>query len=177
MGDFSAAINFVLKWEGEYSNDVGDPGGETIWGVSSAIWPAYAKPILALHKAGKKEESKQQALIFYKHEFWRNIQGDKLKHPLDVVLLDTCANLGLSRGVRLLQMECNKQLGGELKLDGRLGPKTYRSSLAVAPFYLAVGIISRRLELYARLPEATRNLFLGGWVRRCADLLSVVAQE
>lgn len=32
--NFEKAFSFVLKWEGVYTNDKDDPGGETKYGIS-----------------------------------------------------------------------------------------------------------------------------------------------
>ena len=35
---FDAAVSYVLKWEGGYSNDPDDPGGETNFGISKRAY-------------------------------------------------------------------------------------------------------------------------------------------
>ena len=37
--DFNEAIEIVLKHEGGYVNDIDDPGGETMMGISKKAYP------------------------------------------------------------------------------------------------------------------------------------------
>lgn len=37
--NFTKAMQFISKWEGEYSNDPFDPGGETKYGISKRAYP------------------------------------------------------------------------------------------------------------------------------------------
>jgi lysozyme family protein len=37
--NFDKALSFVLSWEGGYSNDPDDPGGETNFGISKRSYP------------------------------------------------------------------------------------------------------------------------------------------
>lgn len=171
MSDFNRAIEFTLHQEGEYTNRSEDLGGETCYGVAVNYWPNDAKKIISLYKTGEKDEAKKEAILFYRREFWAKIQGDKLRWPLGVVMLDSCVNLGIPRGVKLLQKECNQQLGSTLKMDGDLGPKTLQVIGTVAPLLLSLGIIARRLKYHVRRPKSQRDVFLTGWADRCADLL------
>ena len=51
MKDFDKALKFVLKWEGGYSNDPNDPGGETKYGISKRSYPELDISKLTLEQA------------------------------------------------------------------------------------------------------------------------------
>ena len=175
MGRFDDCMGFVLEHECEYSDDPDDPGGETCFGVSRRAWPEQADEIIKLHKSGRKDEARQRAIDFYRAEFWAKLRGEKLRPPLDLSLFDVAVNMGLERAVRLLQLECNRQLGSTLKLDGILGPATLRTLGATPATLAAVGLCGQRLKAYTKLSRPVRQANLAGWVSRTADLILEIA--
>jgi len=48
---FDNAVNFVLQWEGGYSNDPEDPGKETNFGISKKSYPGLDIKNLTKEKA------------------------------------------------------------------------------------------------------------------------------
>ena len=175
MTRFENCVAFVLAHEGEYSDDSRDLGGKTCFGVSWKAWPKEADSIIALYQSGKKEEARQQAIALYRNEYWERLKVDRLRLPLDLAMLDAAVNLGPERAVRLLQLECNRQLRASLKLDGVLGPATLRAANALPATLAAIGVCGQRLNAYAKMPRDTRQAHLTGWVRRVADLVLGIA--
>jgi len=90
---FPKALNFVLKWEGGYSHDPNDPGGETNWGISKRAYPDL----------DIKNLTKDQAMRIYVNDYWVPLDGDSLPWPLDLIAFDTAVNMGVSRSKVLLQ--------------------------------------------------------------------------
>ncbi len=77
--NWEKAISFVLKWEGGYSNDPYDSGGETKYGISKRSYPNLDIKNLTL----------EQAKEIYKRNYWDKIDGDNLPYPRDIIMMDT----------------------------------------------------------------------------------------
>ena len=86
------AIAFTFRAEGYQSNIVGDAGGATIYGISSAYWPHE----FALIKAMTVENARAYAEEFYHTHFWSFIECDSLPYPMDCVAFDCSVNPGPS---------------------------------------------------------------------------------
>lgn len=105
---FSEALELVLSFEGGYSNNPNDPGGETNFGISKKSYPHLDIKNLTL----------DQAKEIYKQDYWFKIKGDNLPSGLSMMMLDTAVNHGVHKAIVLLQ----KALG--VKADGIMGPQT-----------------------------------------------------
>lgn len=97
--NFKKALEFVLKWEGGYSNDPNDPGGETNFGISKRSHPDL--DIKAL--------TKEQASMIYFQKYWLPISVD-LPYPLDMVAFDTAVNCGMVRAKNWIQNNDYKEV-------------------------------------------------------------------
>jgi len=91
-GDFEKALKFVLKWEGGYSNDPNDPGGETKFGICKRSYPELDISKLTLEQA--KE-------IYYKN-YWLKSGCDELPYPFNIIVFDTAVNMGRRRAIEFL---------------------------------------------------------------------------
>lgn len=91
-GDFEKALSFVLKWEGGYSNDPRDPGGETKYGISKRSYPNEDIKNMTIERATK---------IYYEN-YWLKPGCDKLPFPFDIIVFDTAVNLGGRRAMEFL---------------------------------------------------------------------------
>ncbi len=90
--NFNKAISFVLTWEGGYSDNPQDTGGETHWGISKRSYP----------DCDIKNLTKEQAIEIYRKDYWNVMNCDSLPYPLDVVCMDTAVNMGVGRAQTLL---------------------------------------------------------------------------
>jgi len=107
--DFERCLNFVFRWEGEYSNDKDDPGGLTIYGISSRSFPDAVKRMEEYYKAGKKAEAKEIAKGIYKKYFWDKIKGDGLAKGWDLIVFDTAVNMGVETAKELMHIATTKE--------------------------------------------------------------------
>ena len=96
MNNFDEALKFVLKWEGGYSNDPNDPGGETKYGISKRSYPELDISKLTLKQAKK---------IYYEN-YWLKTGCDELPYPFNIVVFDTAVNMGRRRALEFLDV-CN----------------------------------------------------------------------
>jgi lysozyme family protein len=91
--NFQKALNFVLKWEGGYSFDPSDPGGETHWGISKKAHPDLDIKNLTQEAAGK----------IYLDDYWKKAGCNTLPAPLDLIIFDTAVNMGVTMALALMQ--------------------------------------------------------------------------
>lgn len=91
--NFDKALAFVLKWEGGYSNDPDDPGGETNFGIDKRSHPNIDVKNLTI----------DQAREIYKTEYWFNCDCQRKEWPLDIIVFDTAVNMGQKRAGILYQ--------------------------------------------------------------------------
>ena len=87
MDNFDRSIEFVLKWEGGYTNDTRDSGGETKYGISKRAYPMLDIKNLAL----------EDAKLIYLKDYWEKAGCDTLEWPMCLVVFDTAVNMGVSR--------------------------------------------------------------------------------
>lgn len=89
---FAIDMTFIFKWEGGYSNDPSDPGGETNFGISKRAYP----------NLDIRNLTKQQAQEIYQRDYWNAISGDTLNPSLAAAALDTAVNMGVTRAKQFL---------------------------------------------------------------------------
>ena len=113
---FDSLIGFVLEHEAGI-NHPADRGGPTKYGISLRAYPH-------LGEKGIRDLTKQGAADFYYRDWWtpmrcREINDDKVAQKY----LDTCVNMGISGGTRVLQRAlCS--IGHRVTVDGKIGPQT-----------------------------------------------------
>ena len=90
--DFDKALKFVLKWEGKYSNDPNDLGGETKYGISKRSYPELDISKLTL----------KQAKEIYYQNYWLKCGCDSLPYPFNICVFDTAVNMGRRRALNFL---------------------------------------------------------------------------
>lgn len=83
--DFKRSIEFTLKWEGQYSNDPADPGGETKWGISKKSYPYL----------DIKNLSEQEAINIYLKDYWFAAHCETVSYPMNLVVFDSAVNCGV----------------------------------------------------------------------------------
>ena len=108
MTDQARAVAFVLRWEGEWSDDPADPGHQTRWGISQASHPGLDLTTL----------SREAAVAIYEHDYWRGARCDQIPWPLSLALFDGAVQHGPAHAVRMLQAALH------VTADGLVGPAT-----------------------------------------------------
>lgn len=128
--NFEEAVSFVLKWEGGYTNDPNDPGGETKYGICKRSYPTLDIKNLTLDKA--KE-------IYYQN-YWLKAGCDELSPPLDIIVFDTAVNCGVGRAKEFLEISSDWK-------DYLLRRIAFYTELKTAKFYIR-GWVNRVVDLY-----------------------------
>jgi lysozyme family protein len=136
---FKRAFKLIIEgYEGNYSNDKDDPGGETYRGISRNMnkdWEGWK--IIDSYK-GKKYypellggDKNLQALVpdFYKKNYWDGFEGDVLGEETGAEMFDQSVNLGVEKAIEHLQRSLNilnerQTHYNDIKVDGIIGDQT-----------------------------------------------------
>lgn len=171
MGNFKRAFARTMEYEGGYSNDPTDRGGETYRGISRKNFPRWEGWItidnLKFVKLSfdNNEQLQNDVETFYQREFWNRIRGDELGDPLAREMFDCAVNHGVSRAVKFLQ----RSIG--IEADGGFGPKTLEAVKKADEDVMVVDIKQRRREFYQQIVsnDPSQARFLKGWMRRADE--------
>lgn len=150
---FDQCFEKLIGYEGGYTLDPKDPGGETSWGISKRAYPAV--DIKNLTRDGAKD--------IYKRDYWGRAQCDKLPPTLAFLLFDAAVNSGIGQAIRFLQ----RAVG--VADDGVLGALTLAAVQRLDTESLCARFLGQRLDFMTRL--STWDYFGKGWARRIADQL------
>ncbi|GMR05299.1 MAG: hypothetical protein BMS9Abin24_099 [Thermodesulfobacteriota bacterium] len=140
MDNFDRAMDFIFKWEGYRSDHPDDPGGLTMLGLSSRYYPGEVSEMAA----APEQRAREIAREVYRREYWDRCGCAGLPYPLDVIVMDTAVNMGVSRALKLKD-----------------GAATWQDYLF------------KRIERYAYIGRK-RPEFLRGWINRVTDLYKTV---
>ena len=161
MAEFDPAIRVVLRHEGGYSNNPRDKGGETNFGISKRSYP----------RLDIKSLTRVEARVIYRRDFWRpGRYGSIRSQAVATKAFDMAVNMGRKRAAKILQSAVN-ELGGRLKVDGVIGPRTLRAANSLPPRSLQKELRAQAALYYARLTlrKPDQKVFLKGWMRRAVS--------
>jgi hypothetical protein len=164
-------LDFILLYEGGYSNHPDDPGGETNRGITKeTLASAYAAGIVKHNDV--KAITKEDASAIYKARYYLNYGYDKFPFQIAIILTDTTVNLGRGGAAKVAQRAC-VALGSDITVDGKWGPKTQaavekQSAERLGQF--ARLLLVERKAYYDGL--STINTFRNGWYNRLNALAS-----
>lgn len=159
--NFEACIPSVLRFEGVYSNDEHDPGGETKYGIDKKSHPDL----------NIKNLTEADAIEIYRQEYWIRNDCDVVPEVLRFAYFDCCVNQGPGLAKKFIQ----KALG--LQADGILGGQSRARFKEVAQKskeyqadYLA-SFLSLRMQAYASLSNF--KYFGAGWSNRLMQVSAI----
>lgn len=163
MADFEKSAKKLSVFEGGYSNDESDSGGESKYGISKKSYPELDIPNLT------KEEAKE----IYKRDFWDPLNLDFWPESnLSYNVFEFSVHSGNHRAVTMLQVCVNainaRQILAEdgifgskskeafMQCDVEVLNKCYKSSTGF--FYYYLNTIRKKDEKFIR-----------GWLRRAYE--------
>lgn len=156
--NFPYVIPLILKAEGGYVNDPSDPGGETKYGISKKSYPSVDIANLTV----------QGAQDIYKRDFWlaNHLDGITDKENAHIAM-DTVVNHGSGEGGKLIQRAVNAA-GGNIGVDGAIGPQTVAAINAAQPAQFQQSLHDIRASFYQTLVQSGKASakFLTGWLSR-----------
>lgn len=156
---YEEAITRVFADEGGYSNDAGDPGGPTNWGITIADARMYWKSNATASDV--RGMPKSVAEDIYRKHYASPLHYDDLPSGVDYAVLDFGINSGDSRSVRFLQRIL------EVPMDGRMGPVTISAAQKADAKDVVTKMYDQRLAFLKSLPGWRR--FGKGWGTRVRE--------
>src|SRR5260370_30503314 len=156
---YAKAMVKVFEDEGGYSNDPGDPGGPTKYGITIHDVRLY----LNSHATAQDEKglTKEQAQEIYDKHYATPLHYNDLPAGVDYAILDYGINSGIGRAARVLQ----RIVGAHQ--DGSIGEETLKDAAQMDPVKLINSIYAERLRFLRGL--RTWGIFGKGWGRRCRE--------
>jgi lysozyme family protein len=156
MASFDTAIEFVLENEGGYEPPgVGDPGGETRFGISKA---AYSDLDI-------KNLTRDQASAIYKRDFW--IFDGLTSQRIATKIFDLYVN-SKHHAIHVAQLALGYLQVGPIVADGNYGPSTQAHLNAVDETKFMDEYKARLCQMHcedaAANPAEAGDLL--GWLRR-----------
>ena len=120
---FNYIVEKLLKAEGGFVDHPSDPGGVTNRGITMASWAAYLGRETSRDEM--KEPSKEQAIKFYKSEYWDRRRVEEFEPELRHIWFDMSVNHGSKNAGKIIQQSVNTKQGNTaLDVDGLVGPNT-----------------------------------------------------
>ncbi len=95
--NYANCLAITLDYEGGYSNDPGDPGGPTKYGITIHDVRAYLKADATA--ADVKALTIEQAKVIYQLHYWEPVAGDVWPDGLDLSVFDAGVNSGIGRAL------------------------------------------------------------------------------
>lgn len=168
--NFNDLVGKILEAEGGFVNHPNDTGKATNRGISWATWGRTAKSILGKEPTlgNLKDLTEGEAAQIYKQEYWDKMNLDSIENKsLQHMIFDGGVNHGTGTSARMVQESINA-LGGQVKVDGALGPKTAEAVNKLDPEALFNQIKERRYAHYDKIIEEKPDqaIFRNGWYKR-----------
>lgn len=174
MAFFEKAFEKVLGFEGGYSNNKYDFGGETKYGITIETARRHG------YLGDMKDLPFDFAKTIYKKDYWDTIQGDNINsQKIAESFFNIAVNMGVKRPSFFMQQVLNAlnnraKYWEELKVDGNFGPKSVKIlNYAIKRkeymedninFFFITKVGNKYYEIVAR--KENQEIFLNGWIRR-----------
>ena len=160
LGRLRACLEQIWPFEGGYVDHPKDPGGATNMGITHETLARWrGKPVT---KQDVRNLTKAEAADIYDKQYWRPLNGEKLRTGVDLVVLDFGINSGVSRSAKYTQA-----IAGVTQ-DGKIGPVTLAALQKIPSRDFIKRLCARRLSFVQSL--AIWNTFGKGWSRRIAHM-------
>lgn len=153
---YDEAMARVYEDEGGYSNDAGDPGGPTKYGITIHDARQYWKSNATA--ADVRAMPKSVAADIYSKHYANPIRYNDLPPGVDYAVLDYGINSGISRGAKVLQ-----RIVG-VPVDGQIGQSTIDATNKMDIETVINKIYDERLRFLQGL--STWSIFGKGWGSR-----------
>lgn len=184
---FDLAHAFTAKWEGGVTSHPNDPGGLTMYGVSTAFMKDFAATRegrgyclangipLPIDLGSMTKVTKARAAEILGLAFFRGCED--LPPPCAIATYDARVHCGKVTGVKFLQRAANKIADADLAIDGIIGPKT-RAACRLKPVAIAREAIREREGHFVAAINRNPKLavFNAGWHNRTRDLAAYITK-
>lgn len=167
---FQTCMTAILQHEGGLTNDAGDPGGITNWGISFRF---LTQEDSQDHPTAEtiKEMTKSEAEDIYRKYWWDAYQYINFTQLVVVEkVFDLAVNMGGLAAHKLLQIAINRLIEKPITVDGLLGQQTFAEANSQDGNTLRQGLREcaehRYIEIVADNPAM--EWCLKGWLNRAA---------
>ena len=158
--NWDKAFDLVIVNEGGYVDNSQDPGGDTNWGCTKAVWEKYVG-----HEVTKddiKALTKEDVKPLYKRNYWDAIHGDAIPSGLDYCIFDCAINSGVGRAAKFIQ-----EIVG-VPADGAIGNNTVTAITQINSITLINEFSDKRQAFLESLK--TFPTFGKGWTKRVQEV-------
>ena len=172
---FNSVIGNSFDFEGGYSNNKYDRGGETNYGITKIFMEQYKKALPGGKVKPIKEITKEDAYNMY-NAMWNQHNLGYLKDKSIAVLLnDYMINSNEWEVAKRVQEILNKK-GHEIKVDRIIGPKTIEAINKTDRIWLIEEILMDRYKNYRKQVKLrpTQETFYEGWINRLNKIAELV---
>lgn len=171
MSNFDTAIITILKQEGGYSDNAGDPGGPTNFGITQMYLDSIAKdPYLTQKNITKVTDLQQEDAIYIYRKYWwtQNNYEKILDQRIATKLFSIAVNEGERPAVRCLQRAVRAVSGLAIPEDGDLGLRTTDAINKLSPAELLPALRSEVAGYYrvVAAEHPKEEWALVGWLNR-----------
>jgi len=156
--EFRQALEFILRWEGGFSDHPRDPGGATNLGITRRTLAEWRERPVSVDEVRALQINDVEPI--YRERYWDECRCSEMPGGVDLVVLDSAVNQGPGRAKRLLQRSLN------VAEDGVLGPVTMGTLRGLNASRVIDEMAARRAVHYASL----QSDFHLGWYRRLVDI-------
>ncbi len=153
ISPFEKAVTFVLAYEGGYSHDERDPGGETNFGISKRSYPSL----------NIKTLTRDDAIAIYQRDYWNACKCGQLPSPIALMVFDCAVNQGVATAAYLLQEAVGVQQ------DGIVGTMTIAAARRINLKTAISSYFAGRCQRYATAKNV--HIYGKGWFKRAAACL------
>jgi len=188
MANFDLAYNITKEFEGGYSYDPDDAGGETYKGVARKFNPTWDGWIIIDDIKNKFPSDfkdklditilNEKVFSYYKIMYWDKFQGDVI-HNQEIAneLFDNAVNMGVNRSVTFLQkslnvLNRNQKNYNDITEDGSFGNNTLKTLTIFLnkdkPSLLlkVINILQGMHYINYMTKRPSQEKFARGWLRR-----------
>lgn len=186
MADFKPAYKFAMQWEGGYSNDPDDRGGETYKGVARNAHPNWEgwhiiDDVKSTRKLKRNDLIKNSALDrlhyeYAKHIFWDEPGINKINNQAVAnVIFDWfwgSGYIGLTGALKVANAMAKNKVkkwgASAIDLINSIDPDVYLSNLFKVRKDFLLAVVKKK---------PTQQKFLKGWLNRLNDLAASVGTK
>jgi len=164
--NFDTAFDRLMGHESGYVSaetaaSIGDPGGETNWGISRRSYP----------NEDIKSMTRERAEVIFRRDFWDRINGDKLYDGVAFQLADLAYHSGSETAIRLFQRALR------VSDDGHWGPISQAAASAMSESDQIMRLNGVRLDWLTYRSNWANLATSKSWARRIAANLLYGAED
>lgn len=172
QNEFDKMAEYVLGFEGKYSNNPSDKGGETKWGISKRSFPNVTITTLT------RDQAKDIYLQYFytpNKSLFDSVSDNIYSTGLKIELFDAIVNMGQKNAITVFQQALNVFRTNKLIEDGIAGDSTKAAWQQLNGNCSILYVFRSERAGYYRVlaaKNASQKDFLSGWLSRAYAIQS-----